>query len=491
MCGYGINSVSISKGGQHMKLLKLLSVFILILSLTACLALPVEKWQLNDEKNEAEQNQEIHEEEVIEDNTEEQQVQDNDIEREPDFEIGHEEEPMEEEDTDKVEDIDKVEETDELGGQEEVEEIINQEEANQGLELIQVFNTQIPENITVELKYDKYLISYDYLLMLKNANIRQLPTVEADIIGNIGAMERMPLVAQVKGDYLKEWGNDSWYQVEWEEKGEIKTGFIFSSLAEVRQFQFDKMVESIKVLEQSASSGPLAHISNYKNVNGIPPKINGHTWDSYGYRRSQSAAGYLEPNKSSKFRYIPDGMLVQVLEKKDGFTKVKVVGFEGEYWVLDKYINSKKSLNKLNKVIIVDRKNQNQGVFELIDGQWTLISYGLSTTGVNGPYSLETPLGYYMAIEKRDKFLYFEDGTTNIAGYAPYAIRFSGGGYIHGVPVNYKIKDGKRIDPGMIEYLHSIGTTPRSHMCVRNYTSHAKFLHSWADIGETAFIVIE
>ena len=81
MCGYGINSVSISKGGQHMKLLKLLSVFILILSLTACLALPVEKWQLNDEKNEAEQNQEIHEKEVIEDNTEEQQVQDNDIEK--------------------------------------------------------------------------------------------------------------------------------------------------------------------------------------------------------------------------------------------------------------------------------------------------------------------------------------------------------------------------------------------------------------------------
>ncbi len=160
--------------------------------------------------------------------------------------------------------------------------------------------------------------------------------------------------------------------------------------------------------------------------------------------------------------------------------------------VLDKYINTKKPLTNLNKIIIVDRKNQNQGVLEFIDGQWTLISYGLSTTGVKGTYSLETPLGYYMAIEKRDKFLYFEDGTTKIAGYAPYAIRFSGGGYIHGVPVNYKIKDdNKMIDPGMIEYLHSIGTTPRSHMCVRNYTSHAKFLHSWADIGETALVVIE
>ena len=474
-----------------MKLFKLLLVFMLIFSLTACLALPIDKWQVNNE-NEREQDPELQGEENTQkngDSTEGQQVRDNDIDQETNIETSNEIESEEKEDVDKVEEMDELDEIKE----EEVEGAVNQEEPKQGLELIQVFNTQIPDNVPVELKYDKYLISYDYLLLLKNANIRQLPTVEADIIGNIGAMERIPLVAEVKGDYLEEWGNDSWYQVEWEEeeKGEIKTGFIFSSLAEVRRFQFDKMVKSIKVLEESASSGPLAYISNYKNVNGIPSKINGQTWDSYGYRRSQSAAGYLEPNKSSKFRYIPDGMLVQVLEKNNGFTKIKVVGFEGEYWVLDKYINTKKPLTKLNKVIIVDRKNQNQGVFELIDGKWTLISYGLATTGVNGPYSLETPLGYYMAIEKRDKFLYLEDGTTQIAGYAPYAIRFSGGGYIHGVPVNYKKENGKRIDPGMIEYLHTIGTTPRSYMCVRNYTSHAKFLHSWTDIGETAFIVIE
>ena len=82
-------------------------------------------------------------------------------------------------------------------------------------------------------------------------------------------MERISLVAEVKGDYLEKWSSDSWYQVEWEEKGEIKTGFIFSSLAEARSFQFDKMVEGIEVLEQSVLSGPLAYISNYKNVNGI------------------------------------------------------------------------------------------------------------------------------------------------------------------------------------------------------------------------------
>ena len=33
-------------------------------------------------------------------------------------------------------------------------------------------------------------------------------------------------------------------------------------------------------------------------------------------QKKPSAAGYLEPNKSSEFRYIPDGMLVQVLTKR-------------------------------------------------------------------------------------------------------------------------------------------------------------------------------
>jgi hypothetical protein len=97
-----------------------------------------------------------------------------------------------------------------------------------------------------------------------------------------------------------------------------------------------------------------------------------------------------------------------------------------------------------------------------------------------------------MAIQRRFKFLYYHDGTTDIAGYAPYTIRFSGGGYLHGVPRVYgKDEFGNLVDPGHAESLRSLGTTPRSHMCVRNYTSHAKFLYDWVDIGSCAVIVIE
>lgn len=87
------------------------------------------------------------------------------------------------------------------------------------------------------------------------------------------------------------------------------------------------------------------------------------------------------------------------------------------------------------------------------------------------------------------------DPQTEISGFAPYALRFSGGGYIHGVPIDFKLgqnqyntspTDSKNYE----EYLITIGTTPRSHKCVRNFTSHAKFLYDWAEIGSTAVIAI-
>ena len=69
-------------------------------------------------------------------------------------------------------------------------------------------------------------------------------------------------------------------------------------------------------------------------------------------------------------------------------------------------------------------------------------------------------------------------------GFAPYANRFTNGAYIHGVPVNAPRKS-------LIEYSPSLGTTPRSHMCVRNATSHAQFVYDWAPVNKTIVFVLE
>ena len=75
-------------------------------------------------------------------------------------------------------------------------------------------------------------------------------------------------------------------------------------------------------------------------------------------------------------------------------------------------------------------------------------------------------------------------GSAATGGFAPYASRFNNGGYIHGVPTNAPAT-------GIIEYSYTLGTIPRSHMCVRNATSHAKFIFEWAPVNETIIFVLE
>lgn len=79
---------------------------------------------------------------------------------------------------------------------------------------------------------------------------------------------------------------------------------------------------------------------------------------------------------------------------------------------------------------------------------------------------------------------YFHDGTRDLAGYAPYACRFTNGAYIHGVPTS-------DVDAEIIEYSSTLGTIPRSHMCVRNASSHSKFVYDWVKIKESVVFVID
>jgi len=110
-----------------------------------------------------------------------------------------------------------------------------------------------------------------------------------------------------------------------------------------------------------------------------------------------------------------------------------------------------------------------------------------STTGLHRPpYEYLTPLGIFVVQEKKAKMLYYKDGIEEIAGFAPYASRFSGGAHIHGVPL-----ETEDMDAPLIETSPTLGTTPRSHECVRTVTSHAKFIYDWGTIGETIIFVFD
>ncbi len=337
-----------------------------------------------------------------------------------------------------------------------------------------------------QIKYDKYPLTFLYLLVQnEKVNIRKGPSMTEPVLKTVFRSEKLNYIETITKE-------EKWYHVTWQEQGQPLFGFVNADVVTKRIFQFDKMKEAVLKAEKANDEGQLTYINNYHNLNGYAPLYQGKELDRSGNRRSQSAPGYSNLSDLSEFSYLEDGTLVKVLSSGDQYTKISLVKDDAEFYVPNKYIATPAVIRTIKKAIIIDRANQNEIVFERIDKDWKVISYTLATTGKVGTYHQPTPLGYFYGIEKRERFYFYKDGTTKIQGYAPYVIRFAGGAYIHGVSVNYKYKeDGTRIDPGKIEYSKTLGTMPLSHKCVRNYTSHAKFLYDWYTPGEVIVIVLE
>ncbi len=353
------------------------------------------------------------------------------------------------------------------------------------------YNTTLPEGVNDAVRYTEYDFSYDYFLVTaeNGANIRENPVPDAAVVASVENLDKVSLLQRVDSDELQ--GSNIWYRVGFADGNQINEGYLHSSEGTPRTFRFGRMQDAVNELRQQVSQGALHFVSNYKNQNGAPPQKGEAAVDEYGYRVYHSAPAYGQADTGGDFRYIPDGMLVRILEATDDLYHVNAPTFGGNYYIPKKYIDGEATLNRLNHVVVIDRSQQNQASFEVGENGLNLISYTLSTTGIPGNFSFETTLGSYKVIEKKDRFEYLKSDTQDIAGYAPFAVRFTGGAYIHGVPVAYEEEDGERVDPGPIEYLHTIGTFPRSNMCVRNYTSHAEFLYNWLDSQNGAVVVIE
>lgn len=116
------------------------------------------------------------------------------------------------------------------------------------------------------------------------------------------------------------------------------------------------------------------------------------------------------------------------------------------------------------------------GAFEKVGDNWYLISYIYGKTGIESELGFETPRGSYIVpllkYEMGYRGLYGED-----AGIARYAIRFSGGGYLHGTPIEHDEKDNE--DFFLLQKENGLGTFKGTRKCIRNTVSHSKFLFDW------------
>lgn len=260
-----------------------------------------------------------------------------------------------------------------------------------------------------------------------------------------------------------------------------------------RCFQWDKIsgkIDSLIAFEDEAKE--FGVLSNYKNRRGIAPLSDSSRRDAYkaiedkyGVKRDQSVPFYKGDNLSVPQRYGRDGALVSILRDSMGYLLVSPASFRGEWWVPSEYVERLGGAD-FRKLIFVDRTNQNVATMEYKDlATWQVRSMNPITTGLQRPpYKRETPPGVFVVKGKLEAMPFLRDGTIEAGGFAPWASRFSGGAYLHGVPVNYP-------DKVVLEYSGSLGTTPRSHMCVRSATSHAKFVYNWAPGWESLVIVFD
>lgn len=234
-------------------------------------------------------------------------------------------------------------------------------------------------------------------------------------------------------------------------------------------------------------------VQNYKNRNGEAPLVKNYrrnayrrTADTLGIERYQSAPLYHLTDSIHPVRYARDGSVVHICARTGGYYQIELHADSSQWFIPQRYLKELPDTVYFSHVILVDRKDQHIATLERKErGHWLIRSKNPATTGRNKPpYAQPTPLGVYLVQEQKKKMVYLKDGSSQTAGYAPYAIRFTNGAYIHGVPVELPRTK-------TIEYSWSLGTTPRSHMCVRNATSHAQFIYKWAPVRNSLVVVIE
>lgn len=262
-----------------------------------------------------------------------------------------------------------------------------------------------------------------------------------------------------------------------------------------RVFQWDKIKEQLAYIENfQREKNNYGIVFNYKNRNGEAPTVANFKRNAYkrvsdtlGVERYQSAPLYKIGETKTPTIYGRDGSLVKYLSS-DTLKMVKVKGltnFKGEWELPKRYVKPIGDTATFKHVVVVDVTNQNICALERVEDKWIIRSMNPATTGRHAPpYAMETPVGIFVLQEQKSKMFYYGDGTKTIEGFAPWASRFTNGAYIHGVPINNP--KGQ-----IIEYSATLGTTPRSHMCVRNASSHSKFIYDWIKPYASLVIVID
>ncbi|WP_369710694.1 L,D-transpeptidase family protein [Leptotrichia sp. HSP-334] len=287
-----------------------------------------------------------------------------------------------------------------------------------------------------------------------------------------------------------------------EKKSKIKPktfkGFVVDRGSNVikRGFFWDKMVAKMdsvnKFIEEAINAGEdINIITEYSPLShDVASKK-----DKFGNKNNQSIVAYTNPNKKGEIINVPDQTLFRILGEEKGMLKIETPFYGGPYYISKNQNNYKKVENingAVNKFVAIDPSSQAEMLFERDPktNKYKVVTYSFVTTGKDGSGSYETPHGAFLIAFTRGYMPFTRKagpGDTplsgrpdlTIGGVAKFAVRFSGGGYLHGIPVNTHFKG----ETALTDTAAKIGTYKESHKCVRHFDDQVGFIVDWVNAG--------
>ncbi len=341
------------------------------------------------------------------------------------------------------------------------------------IKVVKLYDNKIPENIKTDIRYkgDDLPELLDYVFIkTKYGNVRKFPTGSSPIIYQLSFNHKL----QVLEKRSQKGSTESfWYKVQTPNG----VGYISSVYCEDRSFRFEKMLERINDVEKFIEDNNTAGIKLASTNSYIPNPYNKDMLrikDKYGTSLDQNIIGEYKGEKI----YIPDRSVLSVLSEGKKEAEVKVEGIpEFPLKIEKKYLTERPKISEgFKKAIVADIDNQNLAAFEKVGDEWILISYIYGKTGIESILGFETPRGSFIVPMIKYEMGYRGNFGEDL-GIARYAIRFSGGGYLHGTPVDYPEEPNKEFFLAQKET--GLGTFKGTRKCIRNTVSHAKFLFEW------------
>ena len=354
------------------------------------------------------------------------------------------------------------------------------------------FNNHAPENTN------------NFLFIKNSASLLEAPYGNA--VAHLGFSEKVSDAAN---------SNTKWYFTEFTKKGDTNVtrkekkdkngkviaenpttikGFIAGSEDNVseRGFYWNKMINRIEIVNNFIDTALKAKedlyiITEYKPLSRDKPSKK----DRFGNKNNQSIIGYTKANKEGEIINIPDQTIFKIIGEENNMLKIETPFYGGPYFIEKTEGTYQKAENikeKVNKFIAIDPHSQTEVLFQRNPEteKYEVVTYSYVTTGKDGWGSYETPHGAFLIAFTRpymtftrharagDKTLPGRSDLT-IGGSAKYAVRFSGGGYMHGIPVGLNFK-GSTLNTGTAQ---KIGTYKDSHKCVRHFDDQIEFIVGW------------